>query len=102
MVAIKVNQQNGTVEIGYEITPVYRNQGLATEMTMGLIKNAFKDNRVKSIIAHTLGQENPSTKVLKKCGFKKIEEINDPEEGNIWKWELKKKKGIRPILGFAT
>lgn len=80
----------GTVEIGYEITSDYRNRGLATEMTMGLIENAFRDDRVKSIIAHTLGQENPSTKVLKKCGFNKIEEINDPKEGNIWKWELKR------------
>ncbi len=81
----------GTVEIGYEITPDYRNRGLASEMTMGLVENAFKDNRVKSIIAHTLGQENPSTKVLTKCGFVKIDEMNDPDEGIIWKWELKRK-----------
>lgn len=81
----------GTVEIGYEITPDYRNRGLATEMTKGLIENAFRNDKVKSIIALTLGQENPSTKVLTKCGFDKIEEINDPDEGIIWKWELKRK-----------
>lgn len=79
----------GTVELGYEIAPDYRNRGLATEMTIGLIENAFKDERVKSIIAHTLGQNNASTKVLQKCGFKKVEEINDPDDGLIWKWELK-------------
>lgn len=78
----------GIVELGYEIAPNYRNRGLATEMNKGLIENAFKDERVKSIIAHTLGQDNPSTKVLKKCGFKKVEEINDPDEGIIWKWKL--------------
>jgi hypothetical protein len=60
-------------------------------MTMGLVENAFRNDNVKSIIAHTLGQENPSTKVLTKCGFDKIEEINDPDEGIIWKWELKRK-----------
>jgi RimJ/RimL family protein N-acetyltransferase len=81
----------GTVEIGYEITSDYRSRGLATEMTMGLVENAFKNDKVKSIIAHTLGQENPSTTVLTKCGFDKIEEINDPNEGIIWKWELKRK-----------
>jgi len=59
-------------------------------MTKGLIERAFKDNRVKLIIAHTLGQENPSTKVLQKCSFVKTEEINDPDEGQIWKWELKR------------
>jgi [ribosomal protein S5]-alanine N-acetyltransferase len=81
---------DGTVELGYEITPGYRNLGLATEMTNGLIENAFKDNSVKIIIAHTLGQQNPSTKVLQKCGFTKVQEINDPDDGLLWKWELKK------------
>lgn len=82
---------DGTVEIGYEIAPQYRNRGLATEMTMGLIENAFRDGRVKSIIAHTLGMENPSTKVLRKCGFERAGEIQDPDDGMIWKWELKKR-----------
>jgi [ribosomal protein S5]-alanine N-acetyltransferase len=82
--------EEGTVELGYEIAADYRNRGLATEMTRGLIENAFKDQRVKSIIAHTLGEENPSTKLLRTCGFKKIEEINDPDDGMIWKWELKR------------
>lgn len=81
---------DGTVELGYEIAPGYRNRGLATEMTKGLIENALKDTRVKSIIAHTLGQDNPSTSVLQKCGFKKVEEMNDPNDGLIWKWELKR------------
>ncbi len=81
---------NGTVELGYEIAPDYRNKGLATEMTQGLITNAFLDKRVKSILAHTLAEENASTKVLTKCNFKKVEEINDPDDGLIWKWELKR------------
>lgn len=81
---------DGTVELGYEIAPGYRNRGLATEMTKGLIENAFRDKRVKSIIAHTLGNENPSTKVLQKCGFKKVEEMIDPADGPIWKWVLKR------------
>lgn len=81
----------GEVEIGYEIAKNYRNQGLATEMARELLENAFEDKRVKSILAHTLAEQNPSTRVLKKCRFKKVEEINDPDEGMIWKWELKKK-----------
>ena len=81
---------DGTVEIGYEIALDYRNRGLATEMTKGLIENAFRDERVRLIVAHTLGQDNASTKVLQKCGFKKVEEINNPDDGLIWKWELKR------------
>jgi RimJ/RimL family protein N-acetyltransferase len=53
-------------------------------LTNGLIANAFADSRIKLIIAHTLGAENASTKVLAKCGFQKVEEINDPEDGLIW------------------
>jgi ribosomal-protein-alanine N-acetyltransferase len=80
--------EDGSVEIGYEICTGYRNRGLATEMAEGLIKNAFTDARVKSIIAHTLGLYNASTKVLQKCGFKKVAEINDPNDGILWKWRL--------------
>lgn len=81
---------NGTVEIGYEIALNYRNRGFATEFTNGLIDFALRDERVKSILAHTLGHINPSTRVLQKCGFEKIEEIEDPVDGLLWKWELKK------------
>jgi [ribosomal protein S5]-alanine N-acetyltransferase len=81
---------DGMVELGYEIAPGYRGRGMATEMTMGLVENAFRDVRVKSVTAHTLGQDNASTRVLQKCGFSKIDEIRDPDDGLIWKWELKR------------
>jgi RimJ/RimL family protein N-acetyltransferase len=80
----------GSVEVGYEIAPAYRNQGLATEMTRGLIEQAFKHPSVTAIIAHTLGQENPSTRVLAKCGFEHVETIHDPDDGLIWKWSLRR------------
>jgi [ribosomal protein S5]-alanine N-acetyltransferase len=80
----------GVVEIGYEIAPTYRNRGLATEMAMGLIENAFKCDEVHLIIAHTLGQENPSTKIMEHCGFGKAREIHDPVDGLIWWWELRR------------
>jgi [ribosomal protein S5]-alanine N-acetyltransferase len=82
---------NGSVEIGYEIAPGYRNKGLATEMTEGLISHAFANSSVKIIYAHTLRQENASTKILSKFGFVRIGEVNDPDDGLIWKWVLKKR-----------
>ena len=81
---------DGTVEIGYEILADYRNRGLATEMTLALVENAFRSPAVRSVIAHTLGEENSSTRVLRKCGFEKIDEIIHPQEGIIWKWKLSK------------
>src|SRR5688500_2024019 len=40
--------KDGIVELGYEIAPNYRNRGLATEMTKGLIENAFRQENVKA------------------------------------------------------
>jgi [ribosomal protein S5]-alanine N-acetyltransferase len=81
---------DGAVEIGYEIAEKYRNLGLATEFARALAANAFTYQEVNSVIAHTLGEINSSTKVLTKCDFVKVEEIDDPEDGLIWKWELRR------------
>lgn len=76
----------GGVEIGYELAPKYRGLGLAKEMAAALIKNAFQSVQVKCILAHTLAHMNESCGVLKANGFKFKEEINDPEDGLIWRW----------------
>jgi ribosomal-protein-alanine N-acetyltransferase len=85
---------DGIVEIGYEIAPQYRDRGLATEYAQALIDNAFKNTEIKMVIAHTLSHENPSTSVLTKCGFTWTEEILDPDDGLIWRWELKKSQDL--------
>jgi [ribosomal protein S5]-alanine N-acetyltransferase len=84
--------QNGLVEIGYEIAPHYRNKGLATEFAAALVSNAFENRFVRKIQAHTLAGPNASMRVLLKCGFVKVEEIADPKEGNLWRWEIVKFK----------
>lgn len=76
----------GGVEIGYEIIPEYRNQGIATELAKALIDHAFMDNSVKFVQAHTLAHLNPSVSVLKKCGMEFVVELIDPDEGEIWQW----------------
>jgi RimJ/RimL family protein N-acetyltransferase len=78
--------KNGLVELGYEIAPSYRNKGLATEITNSLLNKAFENNHVTEVIAHTLASENASVKVLKKCGFTYVKELQDEEDGTIWKW----------------
>lgn len=81
---------NGMVEIGYEVIESYRNKGFATEIAQVLVKNAFEDEQVNIVQAHTLADKNASSKVLSKCGFQWIEELEDDEDGMIWKWELKR------------
>ena len=80
----------GRVEIGYEVAPNFRGQGFATEIAKALIKHAWQENSVNVIIAHTLPEHNASTRVLKKCGFSFVETVEDPEDGVIWKWQLQR------------
>jgi [ribosomal protein S5]-alanine N-acetyltransferase len=40
--------------------------------------------------AHTSSEHNASTKILEKCGFTLQEEFTHPEDGLIWRWELRK------------
>ena len=80
----------GIVEIGYEIMPTYRNRGLATELARGLADHAFTDPRVKQVIAHTLAEKNASSRVLAKCGFKRISELELGDDGLVWKWAFEK------------
>ena len=81
---------NGVVEIGYEVAEDYRGNGLATEMANAMIEYAFSHPSVSTIVAHTLPFENHSVSVLRKCGFQFIGEISDPNDGLIWRWELRR------------
>jgi RimJ/RimL family protein N-acetyltransferase len=80
--------EQGTVEIGYGIARDYRGKGYATEAAQALIGNAFNDQRVAVVIAHTLAETNASGTVLTKCGMRMTAELIDPEDGKIWRWEL--------------
>ena len=84
--------ENKMVEIGYEIIEGYRLQGLATEVAQGLVDFAFKHTDIERVWAHTLAHENPSVSVLKKLGFEFIGLYNNPEDGDIWGFEILKNK----------
>jgi RimJ/RimL family protein N-acetyltransferase len=80
----------GVVEIGYAIAPEFRGQGLATDAVVQMVQRAFADVAVRAVDAHTLGHDSPSTRVLQKAGFRKIAEVEDPDEGPIWQWRLER------------
>lgn len=85
-----VNEE-GMVEIGYAIAPSYRRRGLAAESSRGMIQYAFSNTRIKKIYAHTLPEHNASTGVLEKVGFELVGPIIDPEDGEVWRWQLSQK-----------
>lgn len=79
----------GMVEIAYGIAPGFQGRGYATEAARAIMAYAFATGKVRTIQAHTLPQDNASTRVLSKCGFKMIGEVIHPEDGAVWRWELK-------------
>lgn len=79
---------SGMVEIGYEIMHSHREKGLGTETAQALLDHAFRHQSVHRVIAHTLAEENASGHILEKLGFSQTEDVNDPEEGLLWRWEI--------------
>ncbi|MGH8510142.1 MAG: GNAT family N-acetyltransferase [Gammaproteobacteria bacterium] len=78
---------DGVVEIAYGVAPEYRGKGYATEAAQALVSYAFSNRKVRVVRAHTLAQANASTRVLAKCGFRRIGEVVDSDDGLVWRWE---------------
>jgi RimJ/RimL family protein N-acetyltransferase len=79
---------DGVVEVAYGVVPSQQGRGYATEATAALVSYAFADDRVRVVRAHTSPRNDASARVLTKCGFTRIAEVIDPEDGPVWRWEL--------------
>lgn len=77
---------NGVVEIGYEIAPSCWNMGYATEAAGALVHCAF-DAGAAAVIAHSLADTNASNAVMRKLGMRFVEEL-PAEVGMIWRWQI--------------
>ncbi len=80
---------DGMVEIAYGIVPSFEGRGYATEAAMALVRFALATGNVTLIRAHTLPEANASTHVLSKCGFRHTDDVIDPDDGPVWRWELR-------------
>ena len=81
---------DGMVEIAYAVNPEHEGKGYATEAAGALVSYAFSHGQVRVARAHTLPESNASTRILTKCGFRRIGEVIDPEDGLVWRWERDK------------
>ena len=78
---------DGVVEIGYEIAEARQGRGLATAAARALVAEAFADERVTMVIAHTLAERNASSRVLEKVGFRYDGEAT--QRGKlVWRYAL--------------
>jgi ribosomal-protein-alanine N-acetyltransferase len=83
---------DGVVEIAYGIVPAFERRGYATQVARALTSHASGYGSVLLVRAHTMPEVNASNSVLKKCGFKYVGEVIDPDDGLVWRWE----KPLRP------
>lgn len=85
--------KDGVVEVGFEIAEARRGRGLATAATRAMLAEAFADERVTAVIAHTLPERNASNRVLEKAGFRFEGEAQEDDEV-VWRFSL-----TRPASG---
>lgn len=78
--------EDGTVEIAYFTFPSHEGRGYGTAMARGLVSIASSSGLVRRVIAHTQPEENASTAILKKVGMRFDGEVQDPEDGRVWRW----------------
>jgi len=78
---------DGAAELGYAVAPARQRRGLATAVVRELVERARRAG-LRVVVAHTLAEQNASTTVLIRCGFTRTAELDDPDEGRIWRWEL--------------
>ena len=76
----------GAVEIAYTTFPFYGGRGWARAMTAALTSRAFEAG-APLVVAHTLPEENASSRCLRRNGFAFAGEVVDPEDGPVWRWE---------------
>ena len=77
---------DGAVELGYEIAESRRERGLATAAVRAMVAEAFRDEGVEAVIAHTLPERNASNRVLAKVGF---EFDGDTVQGGLTVWRFR-------------
>ena len=86
--AFKTPPRNNVVEIAYFTFPGHEGKGVATRMARTLIAMARRDRPAMVVKAHTAPEENASTAILRKLGFRHEGAVEDPEDGTVWAWVL--------------
>lgn len=91
----KGEPRDGAVEIGYSLAPDHRGVGHATRAVTSWLRGAA-DASVRDVLAHTMAEPNPSTRVLERSGFRRTAALPDANLGRIWRWHRRVGPGSAP------
>jgi RimJ/RimL family protein N-acetyltransferase len=78
--------QDRLVEIAYFTLTGEERKGYAGNTARGLMQIARRADPQVRLKAFTLMQENASTRILHRLGFKLIGTAQDPDAGDVWEW----------------
>ena len=78
---------SGRVEIGYGLSPEAQGRGYATELVEALVDWLLARPEVSAVTAETVVENRASQRVLEKCGFVRVGERTDEEDGPLYLWE---------------
>ena len=83
----KGQPQEGKIEIAYGTFKNFEGQGIGTEICRQLILLSLQTDPSIRITARTLMENNGSTTILERNGFKCLGIVFDKEDGDVWEWE---------------
>jgi [ribosomal protein S5]-alanine N-acetyltransferase len=70
-----------SVEFGYTIFPGYRRMGFAGEAAEALMQWATREHGVKRFVLSISPANEPSLRLARRFGFRKVGTVTDPEDG---------------------
>lgn len=82
------------MELGYRLGREAWGQGLATEGSLALLRRAFQDWSLPSVVAHTLATNTASRRVMEKCGLRRERDFIAPAEWHPG-WSEEQRRAVR-------
>jgi RimJ/RimL family protein N-acetyltransferase len=89
--AFKGKPISNTVEIAYSTFDKHQQKGIGTKICKQLVELSLASDPSVRITARTLPEKNYSTRILEKNNFILLGFVTDPDDGEVWEWEYKKK-----------
>jgi len=71
----------GSAEFGYTVFPNYRKMGYASEAAEALMEWATREHNVRRFVVSISPANEPSLRLARKFGFRKVGTVTDPEDG---------------------